>query len=274
MLYLFAVCNLVLSPITFLLFYFLCANLPIFIKGDGVNLMRLKLSAYALFCVVLAAVAALLLWAYNANSPQPVSALEILQPRFWWLSFASWLITTWTLQTYRKGMEGNLMGFIFFPSLLIASMVLVGVNVAPLTTQFKLGGEALYLNSWLAFALHGGSPALLLLLVASSANKEVDAISKLLTVYVMYGLLAAAHYLLLMLLGLGFDLARFWGWGQSWGYYLPYLLGFGLHGYFAVRERLPDGGLKQGLRLLAAAVGLLALGMQAVQYVQFCLGLK
>ena len=109
--------NIFLSPITFLLFLFVTTpiNHLVFTSGSEVNVMRLKPLAYLFFCLILLLIGLSLVVIYNITAPQKIAIVDLLQPKYYGLSVASWVLTLYTLKTYIKGMEGNIMGFLFSP---------------------------------------------------------------------------------------------------------------------------------------------------------------
>ncbi|MET0356483.1 MAG: hypothetical protein ABW044_06865, partial [Cellvibrio sp.] len=157
-----------------------------------------------------------------------------------------------TLNTYIKGMEGNVMGFIFFPMLLISSIALLLINTPALVREFNMGGQPLSLNSWLAFFAHACSPLLVLLFSLNAKNtgdaspKPIGLGEKIIAIYIFYGFLLTAHWLVFFLSKSTFNVADFFGAGQSFVYFLPFLGGLLMHVYFSfmMDEKLGNGLLR------------------------------
>lgn len=271
--------NILLSPLTFVLFYLITTpfNHYIFKPGAGTNTTKLIPWTYFLFCVVLFSLSFGLVAFYNITSPQPVSLIDILQPKYYWISIGCWLATALTLNTYVKGMEGNVMGFIFFPMLLVSSLALIAVNVPGLISAFNMGGQPLALNPWLAFLVHGCSPLLVLLFYANSTSsdisspKEISIPTKFLSIYIFYGFLIGAHWVIFFFSKNSFNVAEFFGAGQSFVYFLPLLGGLLLHMYFgfSISERLGAGTLKNTVKVCLNILLTLSILLQFINYIQY-----
>lgn len=123
-----SITNLLLSPICLLLF--LIGTLG---KGERfftrieTNVYRLNFIPYLLYCagylVVLFSGALIYSWINHTD----IALLQFFQPSNYTISIIGWCVTGATLMVYAKGMEGNIMGFIFFP-LLILSTAALGIS--------------------------------------------------------------------------------------------------------------------------------------------------
>lgn len=282
-----AALNVLLSPLTFLLFFIISTpfNRFIFRPTESTNVTRLIPWTYLVFCVVLFSLSFGLVDIYNITAPHSASLIDILQPKYYWVSILCWLATAFTLNTYVKGMEGNVMGFIFFPMLLVSSIALLAINIPGLVREFNMGGQPLTLNPWIAFLLHGCSPLLVLLFNVNTTNAnntntsntgepsptQITVSGKILSIYIFYGLLIGAHWLLFLLSKNSFSLAEFFGAGQSFVYFLPFLGGLLLHTYygFSINKKLGDGALKNTVDLIFNAVITLCVILEFINYVQY-----
>lgn len=136
-----SILNLLLNPFCLLLFLF--ANFgtknQYFTKVET-NVYRLNGSPYLIYCITYIAVlflgAAVVDWA----TPLNIDLLTVFLPNSYFFSIPVWCVTAITLIAYFSGMEGNIMGFIFFPLLIIAGAALVVSNLSLLFQVPSLGG--------------------------------------------------------------------------------------------------------------------------------------
>ncbi|MFK7796292.1 MAG: hypothetical protein AB8E82_02485 [Aureispira sp.] len=146
-----SILNLLLNPFCLLLFLF--ANFGIknqFFTKTGTNVYRLNGSPYLIYCIIYIAVlflgAAIVDWA----TPLDIDLLTVFLPNSYFFSIPVWCVTALTLIVYFNGMEGNIMGFIFFPLLMISCAALVVSNLSLLFQALNLGG---WFWVWLMMAL-------------------------------------------------------------------------------------------------------------------------
>lgn len=271
--------NILLSPLSFLLFFLVVTpfSQAVFVAGSGVNISRLVPWTYLLFCGGLLILVYLLVGFYNLAAPKKITLLDVMQPKYYWLSLLCWLVTAFTLWTYIKGMEGNVMGFIFFPLLLLSALALVAVNTPSAIREFDAGGEAIRLNSWLAFAIHACNPLLVLLFYMNSGNsaesssQPMGISATVISIYIFYVFIIAFHWLIFLIAGKSLNLPEFFGVGQSLVYFLPLAGGALLHLYFgfSVNEKLADGLLKNTVYCCFCLILLLSCSLQLVNYAQY-----
>ncbi|MES2824058.1 MAG: hypothetical protein V4732_10690 [Pseudomonadota bacterium] len=279
--YMLALFNIFFSPITFLLFFIIATPLNhiAFTAGSETNVMKLVPRAYFVFGAALAIIALLLVAGYNIAAPQKILLIDILQPTNYWVSIISWIITACTLHIYIKGMEGNVMGFIFFPMLFISSLALIVINAPALVTGFNMGGKPLPLNPWIAFFIHGCNPLLILLFNAnetSDANetaskKAVGGGAKYISILIFYAFIIPLHWLVFTFFGKTLDISDFFGVGQSLAYFLPFIGGALLHMYydFLIKEKLSDSPLKIGVGISLSIITTICIALQCINYVQY-----
>lgn len=277
--YLNAAFNVLLSPLSFILFFVIIST-PfsrfVFKPTESTNVSRLVPWTYLVFCAVLFLSELALVSVYNLTAPQPVNLIEIFQPKYYWISIICWLVTAFTLHTYINGMEGNVMGFIFFPMLLISSIVLLLVNTPAVVREFNMGGQPLELNHWLAFFIHGCNPLLVLFfgLNANATNESAKPIStegKVIAIYIFYGFILAAHWLVFLLSTNSFSVVDFFGAGQSFVYFLPFLGGLLMHIYFgfSIEAKLSEGLLKNSVGVIFKIIVVLSVLLQCINYIQY-----
>lgn len=271
--------NIVLSPITLILFLLVTTpfNSAVFSASAGTHSSRLVFWTYLLFCTGLLLAIFLLVEIYNIAAPQKITLVEILQPRYYWLSLCCWLITAFTLSVFGKGMEGNVLGFIFFPILIAASLALLAVNIKPLTNSFNPGGEPIVINVWLAFLLHGFNPLLALLFFQRTANADgsrapdMGFFTIITSIYICYLFILGFHWLLFLFSSQGLVLTEFWGRGQGLVYFLPFVGGALVYIYyvFALKEKVRQGALKNILHIAFCLTLVVSLGLQFINYIQY-----
>ena len=279
--YLNAALNVLFSPLTFLLFFITTTPFSRFIykPTESTNVTRLVPWTYLVFCVILFLLEIALVSIYNITAPKVVNFTDIFQPKYYWVSIISWLATAFTLRTYTKGMEGNVMGFIFFPMLLVSSIALLMVNTPALVREFNMGGQPVTLNAWLAFFAHSCNPLLVLLFSLNSTStnskspKPLSTGEKVIAIYIVYGFLVAVHWLLFLLSKNSFSMTSFFGAGQSFVYFLPFLGGLLIHIYFglSLEEKLSEGLLKYIVSASLKIIIVLSLLLQFINYIQYIL---
>jgi hypothetical protein len=226
-----SIINLVLSP--FCLIIFLIGafdNERRFFTKVETNVYRLHWLPYAIYCLVYVG----LIWGgvagFSSLFSLDINPIDLFHPTNYWVSGGAWMVTVLTLATYSKGMEGNIMGFIFFPLLLIASIALVLTNITAFWLFFNtitLPPVAIDLG-W-AVLLHAFSPLYMILLLHAEGREEKRDVS-LWTVplvsLILQGLLWMINWGIVMSLGKGvLSFSQFFGLEQSILYYLPMLLG-------------------------------------------------
>lgn len=275
--YIFAGLNIFFSPIAFLLFFIITPIHHIaFSEDSDVNVVRLAPQTYFIFCTALLIMAVLLVASYNVIAPQKIFLIDILQPKYYWISVGSWIITALTLKSYIRGIEDNIMGFVFFPMLFISSLALVLINLPSLISSFNMNGKPLSLSAWAAFLIHGCNPLLVLLFHTNrenekSSEKPLLMIRKYTAILFFYAFIIAFHWLVFSFFGKSFEVTAFFGVGQSLVYFLPFLGGALLHFYFgfSLKEKLPDGQLKIIIGIFLSIMTAICIALQCINYLQY-----
>ncbi|MES2672787.1 MAG: hypothetical protein V4660_01040 [Pseudomonadota bacterium] len=275
--YIFAGLNIFFSPIAFLLFFIITPiNHIVFSEDSDVNVVRLAPQRYFIFCTALLIMAVLLVASYNVIAPQKIFLIDILQPRYYWLSVGCWIITAITLKSYIRGIEDNIMGFVFFPLLFISSLALVLINLPSLVSGFNMNGKPLLINAWAAFLVHGCNPLLVLLFHTNRESEKYSGeplilIRKYTAILFFYAFIVALHWLVLSFFGKTLEVSAFFGVGQSLVYFLPFLGGAILHFYFAfsLGEKLPDGQLKIIIDIFLSITTAICIALQSINYLQY-----
>ncbi len=132
-----SITNILLSPFSFFFLLLISgATENQLYESVGINTNRLRKFPFIIFISSYLAICLSALYAYSCLAPASFEIWKVFIPRHYWLSIFCWLITILTYQTYFKGMEGNIMGFIFFPMILLGSGALVLVNIVPFFASF------------------------------------------------------------------------------------------------------------------------------------------
>ena len=102
------------------------------------------------------------------------SVWEVFIPKYYWVSIIGWLTTILVIKTYIKGMEGNVMGFIFFPLVLVSCLLLIGVNAFDLFSvenqdNLMLNGPQVDLSLWVRIPLHVFLPIYIVLFLKTKS---------------------------------------------------------------------------------------------------------
>ncbi|MBL6446007.1 hypothetical protein JMN32_06785 [Fulvivirga sp. 29W222] len=241
-----AIFNIMLNPFGLLLCLVLFqGDKSSFFTKVGVNTVRLNRRAYFVYLMVFAVLVLAITYGIGYFTSADFDVCEVYQPKYYWLSFIGWGVTVFTLYGYFHGMEGNIMGFIYFPLLFISSFGLFVVNIADIFSF------ATHINTppvsakyfWLGFAGHVFMPfqALLFtnLIKEGDEKKEwsVPIVAGLLYQMILFGL----NWIIVKLFGNGVTFAEFFGEGQDLLYFIPMVGGFFYYLFYFVRTKNETG---------------------------------
>ncbi len=222
--------NLILNPYCLLFFFFFAShNQTIYFENTGTNTQKLKIVPYTIFSLVFAIVVLSSTYLIGMLLPEKLDVWEAWQPKFYLSSVAGWLVTILTLKVYFKGMEGNIMGFIFFPLLAISSLALLIVNIPSMFAFFdSIEYPELPINFWLRLLLHAFLPFYVLIFVHSPDKSEK--IKKTGAEFIIASLLFQLifffiSWVIVKLSGSTLTFSRYFGKGQSIVYYFPMFAG-------------------------------------------------
>ncbi|MBU2915719.1 hypothetical protein [Reichenbachiella agariperforans] len=265
-----ALVNILLSPFGLILF-FICFSGPSYFTPDSTNTSKLKIQPYVIYSMVYTTAVLGISYGIGYLLLADFDVWQAYQPKYWWLSAIGWAVTLFTLRTYFRGMEGNIMGFIFFPMIAVTSLALIAVNVSSL---FSLSADvsaptvdARYF--WLGFVGHAFMP-IQLLLFSQETLKNGKAISQtvleqrivpLLGVLIFQMLLFGLHWTAVKLFGERLTFAQFFGEGESLLYFVP-MLGGGLYflmSTLVAKENRNDSKLWSIVIFLTLSFGVLQL---------------
>ncbi|MBX2843828.1 MAG: hypothetical protein KTR26_18800 [Flammeovirgaceae bacterium] len=225
-----ALLNVLLNPYGLLIFL-LCfsGSNKSFFTPVGTNTVKLKIIPYLIFLVVYTGLVLGITYGISQFLPADFNIWEVYQPKYLWLSLIGWMVTIIIVKSYLSGMEGNVMGFIFFPMLVAATGALLLVNI---TTIFSFSGniklpELSQEYFWLGFAAHGFLPFQMLMTSKSLQDKENDEWSlPIITSVVFQMMIFVPHWIVVKIFGEGLTFYQYFGAGQSLLYYIPMLGGF------------------------------------------------
>lgn len=233
-----ALVNVLLSPFCLLIFLF--GNFGKenqFYTKVGTNVYQLNFKPYLIYCAIYTMLLFAGIVVLDVLIPIDITFQQVFEPTNYTISIIGWCVTGLTLMTYAQGMEGNIMGFIFFPLLALASIALIVVNIIGFGTFFwQLELPAVSVNYWIALLLHAFSPIYILLLLHNEEEnekekeeedlEEVPISSIPLVALIMQFILFGIHWAVIKVFGQEIlTFSMFFGEGQPMLYYLPMLLG-------------------------------------------------
>ena len=218
--------NLVLNPFCLVFFFFFATSKQsLYFENKGTNTQKLKVVPYLVYCLVFALAVLLITYLVGLLLPEGLNIWEIYQPKYYWLSIPGWLVTSLTLSAYFKGMEGNIMGFIFFPLLSISSLALLIANVSDIFMfSVNIEAPAIALNFWIRLLLHAFLPFYILVFINvpdKNGKKEKDWLGPIFGSLIFQLIFFGINWLIVKLWGNGLTFSQFFGQGQSIIYYLP-----------------------------------------------------
>lgn len=223
--------NILLSPISFLLFItFSFGKESWFYTKQKTNIVKLKPLSFLLFYTIYFTIIAIT--NYLCNQYIDFNIWNFFTPTNLTVSVITWLITFVTLGNYFKGMEGNIMGFIFFPLLALSILALLLFGFKDVLSLWKLlthNLPVLEINFWLRLILHSFFPFYILLFLSpTNKNKEdnKDWIAPIFSSLILQFFMFGFNWLIVYLFGNSLTLSIFFGEKQTIIYYLPMAGGF------------------------------------------------
>ncbi len=268
--------NLVLSPFCLLFFVFYASsNSSRYFTPSGTNVYKLKPIPYLIYTAIYLVVILGLSYLWTILSDSNESMWEIFTPRYYWVSIPVWVITGFTIRAYLNGMEGNIMGFIYFPFLALSSIVLIGVNFMGLfSASWDFNLPILDYNFGVLFAVHAFSPMYVLLIVNRTdtySDKPNDWISAIITTIILQLMLFVPNWGIVKVLGGELSFYQFFGEGQDVVYYMPMVVGLLYFVLFFVsqREDLKENKIVSNATRIVALLAIAFSLLQVVNYVRF-----
>ncbi|MEH0152834.1 hypothetical protein V6R21_01745 [Limibacter armeniacum] len=268
--------NIMLSPYGLILFL-LCfsSNKDSFFEHTGVNTAQLKKKPYLIYLFVFTSMVLAISYMAGHFLAPDFDIWQIYLPKYYWLSCLSWGVTIVTTRTYFKGMEGNIMGFIFFPMLAITSMALFVVNISDIF-HFSSQIKTPLVNTkyfWWGFLGHMFLPFQCMLFMVEIKNGKAKGDGEWLTPLIgglIFQLLCfVLHWVVVKIFGQGLTFAQFFGEGQSLLYFIPMLGGFLYYLFYILK---PQGDTK--LNWLSYGITILTLLLVVLQVFNYINMLK
>lgn len=265
--------NLLLSPFCLLLFLLLNFSPDSkHLVPAKTNVYRLKLISYIIFSLLYVSVILIASYVFIEFTNSTLHLWEIFIPRYYWVSGFAWLVTLFTVVTYVKGMEGNIMGFIFFPLIIISVVSLIAVNVKSVfSSRWYAAMPTLELNFWVKFVLHAFSPIYLLTLFNqpdTDSKKSESWIAVIVASLIMQLALFGIHWLVLYFFDISMSFYSFFGANEPLLYFLPMFFGilYFIVLHLAETDRLKN--IKKVIPYLTFVIYLMAL-VQGGNYFMF-----
>ncbi|MCD8414039.1 hypothetical protein G1J88_02430 [Tenacibaculum dicentrarchi] len=230
-----SIVNILLNPFSFLLFILFSFRYEsYFFTKEETNVSKLKLAPYIFFTGIYLSI--ILSITYLFSLFIDFNIWKFFAPKHLFISVITWLITTSTLRTYLKGMEGNIMGFIFFPMLGISMFTLFVFSFFDILSSYQfltIHFPVLEINFWIRLLLHFFMPFYVLIYLNS--NQEIQDENKelpnkfpaaILSILILQFFFFGLNWLFIYLFGSSINLSQFLGEGQTIVYYLPMISGF------------------------------------------------
>jgi hypothetical protein len=239
-----AITNILFNPFSFLFFItFSFKKDSYFFTKEGTNITRLKLAPYLLFYSIY--LTAILGVAYLCSFYIDFNFWEAFLPKNLYISSITWLITAFTLRTYLKGMEGNIMGFIFFPLLILSILTLTVFSFFDILSYPKLltsNLPILKINLWLRLLIHSFCPFYIIVFLNSKEHEKRekdDFITPLLSSLILQLMFFSINWVITYLFGNPLTFSLFFGEEQTIVYYIPMIGGFLLFILFFLSKIIP-----------------------------------
>jgi len=245
-----SIINILFNPFSFLIFItFSSKKETYFFTREETNVTKLKLTPYLLFSSIYLTI--ILSLTYFCSIYIDFNAWEAFTPKYLLISSITWVVTVLTLRTYLKGMEGNIMGFIFFPLLALSMLTLFVLSFSDILSYHKLltlNFPVLKINFWLRLIMHSFCPFYIIIFLNSSKGKNSennDSIIPLLSSLILQVLFFSINWIVVYLFGNSLTFSQFFGEGQTIIYYLPMIGGFFLFILFFISKVISSKKRKQ-----------------------------
>ncbi|WBX71465.1 hypothetical protein [Tenacibaculum retecalamus] len=225
-----AIINILFNPFSFLIFIaFSFKKNSYFFTKEATNVTKLKLVPYLCFYSIYLIV--ILSLTYLCSLYIDFNIWDVFVPKNLLISAVTWLITGFTLRVYLKGMEGNIMGFIFFPLLALSILTLTVFSFFDVLSYQKLLTlqlSELKINFWIRLLIHSFCPFyIILFLTNNNVEKEnPDWIAPLISSLILQVLFFSINWVIIYLFGNSLTFSQFFGEGETIIYYIPMIGGF------------------------------------------------
>ncbi|WP_233898084.1 hypothetical protein [Tenacibaculum piscium] len=237
-----SIINILLNPFSFLVFILLSSKKEAyFFTKEETNVTKLKVKPYLLFSVGYLTI--ILSITYLCNFFVDFNFWEVFVPKNIFISIITWFVTAFTLRAYLKGMEGNIMGFIFFPMLALSIITLFILSFFDILSSYQfltIHFPVLEINFWIRLLLHSFMPFYVLIYINSNNETEKqDFPTSILSILILQILFFAVNWIFVYIFGSSINLSQFLGEGQTIIYYLPILGGFVSYILFFISKVIP-----------------------------------
>ncbi|MDW7692821.1 hypothetical protein R9C00_11190 [Flammeovirgaceae bacterium SG7u.111] len=241
---------------------------------SGGNTHKLNLIPYLIFTGLYVGVVLGLTYLWCTIFSIEVYVWQVFKPKYFLVSLGVWIAVGFSISTHLKGMEGNILGFIFFPILLLCAIVLVGVNVMDVVPHFlSIESPKLPLNLWLRVLLHVFLPIYMVTIINSDAQKKEDDglgwLSTTLTSLIMQLMLFGVHWLVIYAFGTSISFSQFFGEGQTVLYYSPMLGGFLFYITYLFSQVEALEKVSRRIQPMLIFVGVISVILQIINYFTF-----
>lgn len=223
-----ALLNIVLNPFCIIFFlFFWSKNESLYFETTNTNVQKLKPVPYLKYLVVFVGTILCITFLFKYFLFKDLDFWSIYLPKYYWLSIIGWVVSALTLYVYFKGMEGNIMGFIFFPPLALLILSLTIVNLPDLYSFFyRIELPVINISLLPRYMVHLFLPFLLLFVTQKSEIEEKEykllpLFTSLLLQLFLYGL----HRVVFKIWNIDLTFSAYFGEGQNILYYLPMLGG-------------------------------------------------
>ncbi|MCT4698515.1 hypothetical protein [Tenacibaculum haliotis] len=237
-----AIINILFNPFSFLIFIaFSFKKNSYFFTKEATNVTKLKLVPYLYFYSIYLIV--ILSLTYLCSLYIDFNIWGVFVPKNLLISAVTWLITGFTLRVYLKGMEGNIMGFIFFPLLALSILTLTVFSFFDVLSYQKLLTlqlPELKINFWIRLLIHSFCPFyIILFLTNNNVEKEnPDWIAPLISSLILQVLFFSINWVIIYLFGNSLTFSQFFGEGETIIYYIPMIGGFFLFILFFISKKI------------------------------------
>ena len=224
-----SIINLIFSPIGFILFLFLGFKKEsiFFEPTKSTNVVRLKPLPFTIYILIYVSAVLINTYVWSLYSDPSFDVWQVFIPKYYGVSIVIWILTAYTIYVYFKGMEGNVMGFIFFPMLALSSLVLIGINAKDIflmNWQFNTDFSALQINFWVRILAHVFLPTYILLFIKSDKEEKIWLPVIIASVGIQL-ILFGMHWLVFRVFGISLNFSEFFGEQQTILYYTPMIFG-------------------------------------------------
>ena len=228
-----SILNVFFSPFGVLFFFLFNLGESKYFEQTETNTSRLKLIPFLVHHIIFTLFILGVTYLWSIYSYDRFSVWDVFIPKYYWVSGLGWLVTIFFIKTYLEGMEGNIMGFIFFPMLLMPIILLFAVNIGGFLSidnqaRLMLIGSEIDLNIWVRVLLHTFLPIYILLFLNKNnteIGEDVHWGGFLISSLILQMMFFVFHWLIFLVTNQEFTFSQYFGENQNMVYYLPMVVG-------------------------------------------------